>query len=153
MLKQDCLKEDLSKYCIDGDLIGIQSLLDVLSLKDRNELVNSFCDSINPSYKNLTMLSIACINNHLDMVKYLIEKCSADKEMLVCLNINEDWDNMTFFTKYLRDFTYEAAFNITATTFWHCCRSASLDIVKYFIKSGVDINSTKETCLNSSPLM
>lgn len=135
----------LSSYFLKKEYDLFMSGINSLMPEQRSSLVNEY---LQPGH---TFLSKACERRNLAIVKYLVETCRADVEMLV--NFVEEWDAITFFTKA----DGKPLFDFKAPILWHLARHSSPDtyepILKYLIDSGANVNSRQESHLNSTPLM
>ena len=152
--------------CLEPNSLELfQAQTQALNKNELSDLVNTIyvdteCGVLN-KLNYTSCLLLASYANNLSLVRYLVEKCDADMEILVCLNQLEEWDNLTFFKSeptvysYLNE-EYETVFTFSASVLWHICRIANkdnLDIIKYLVSKGADVNSSSETKFNSTPLM
>jgi hypothetical protein len=141
------LQQILFDYFSRRDYATFQRRLKQLDPPERKMLVNTYIRG-----EPLTYLSMACDNLQLPVVKFLVEKCHADTEMLV--EFKDEWDTLTFCTKKSSS---SPVFQTKATILWHLARHSSEDyfsIIEYLVKTaGANVNSRKETTFNSTPLM
>ena len=95
--------------------------------------------------------------NIIGFLKHAIEKLHFDLELPIQFeNDYTDGLNFLIFSNSLKDrshFRQDKTRKAKATLLWHACRFLRLDFIKYLVRLGADVNSSKETIFNSSPLM
>ncbi|CAG2235781.1 Protein fem-1 homolog A-A,Protein fem-1 homolog CG6966,Protein fem-1 homolog A,Protein fem-1 homolog B,Protein fem-1 homolog A-B,Protein fem-1 homolog C [Mytilus edulis] len=108
----------------DGKLNRLKIFLDHKSKEEIGKLVHAKTNGATP-------LIMACRNGHLEVVKYIIELCTAEIEQVGSVTFDGE--------------TIEGA-----PPLWCAAAAGHLDIVKYLIQKGAGVNKTTYT--NSTPL-
>ena len=108
----------------DGKLHRLRIFLDHRTDEEKKMLIQSKSNGATP-------LIMACRNGHLDVVEYLVEKCSSEIEQVGSVTFDGE--------------TIEGA-----PPLWCAAAAGYLPIVKFLIKRGGGVNNTTYT--NSTPL-
>lgn len=110
--------------CRDGKITRLKTFLDRRSKDEVFSLVHAKTNGATP-------LIMASRNGHIDVVRYLIEFCKADKAQQGSVRFDGE--------------TIEGA-----PPLWCAAAAGHLDIVRYLVDTGADVNQTTYT--NSTPL-
>ena len=120
---------DLSKEVFDAAKEGFipEKLQRVLEKKPREELPAI----VGKTMRGTTALIQACVNGHLDVVEYLVEKCQADIRQEGSISVGDQHV-------------------ASASPLWCAASAGKYPVVKYLVRKNADVNSTTET--GSTPL-
>ena len=99
-----------------GQLCQLKQNLECSSKEERKRVVFTKCNGE-------TSLTTSCLNGHSDVVKFLVEYCGADLEQP-------------------DEFSYQEENIEGAPPLWCASAAGQLEIVKYLIDKGVNLNST-----------
>lgn len=110
--------------CRDGKIVRLKTYLERYTKDEVFNLVHAKTNGATP-------LIMAARNGHLEVVKYLIENCGADKAQQGSVRFDGE--------------TIEGA-----PPLWCAAAAGHYDVVKYLVESGADVNQTTYT--NSTPL-
>lgn len=108
----------------DGKLNRLKIFLDHKSKEEIGKLVHAKTNGATP-------LIMACRNGHIDVVKYIVEQCTAEIEQVGSVTFDGE--------------TIEGA-----PPLWCAAAAGHLEIVQYLISKGAGVNKT--TFTNSTPL-
>ena len=130
-------RKTLFEACLSGDLSAL--FTDQINIDFDNYSQNY--DSNETSVPGTTRLLLAFLRDDQQVFQFLVESLEPDLEALL-----GELDN-------LNDPEGKVTVKLKATYFWYACRSSSLDIVKYLVSKGANVNQNNEILLRSTPLM
>lgn len=160
MAKEQSKKRlDLFKYCLKNQNDHFKEIYE-----NNSNNLNIFTEPYEITFKEkfdreastyqstTTLLLIACLKDNLSIVRTLVNECKSSLETLTNSKEHEETDYLTF-KKTLNNSSNQSNFNFKAAVLWHACRSSDLQIIKFLVESGANVNANTETLFNSTPLM
>ncbi|KAM7534577.1 hypothetical protein Aperf_G00000104747 [Anoplocephala perfoliata] len=118
---------ELITFCTEGDIKALKAHIEGLreAGEDTSRIVNT------ATHSGQTLLIAACRNGKFDVVKYLVDECNADVELVGTVH-----------------FDGEAVEGVTPL--WCASAANFLNIVRFLVKRGANVNAT--TATNSTAL-
>src|ERR1700722_13266626 len=115
-----------------GDIISLETHLSTVS--DPKIYLNRVYDEEHE--QKCTLLMIACLNGHIDMMRMLLHRFKPDLEVLNIVLLGEEDQNRQMYQN--------------VTVLWAAAAIDKLEIVKLLVEHGAYVNHT--TITNSTPL-